>query len=120
MKIQFPAFLLLIAFPISGCSQSVPEKDQHDEVRMLQDAAFCSCLYKANKKGYLALEDRSAEGYFQLSSATVDAHERLSVFVSNYAEGNIKESEKHIAISKCLDFYNSEELSRFIEGILKK
>jgi len=88
------------------------------EKTKLKNSAFCICLNKVYPGYNEKLNDGSAAGYFETSAYNIEAFEKLDSLVKVFISINYRSKyERNLGIQKCLDFYNSQDLSILINKL---
>lgn len=115
-------------------------KNIEDELLILKNAAFCLCMNKEQNDviendtiSYKLITDNSLNGYAEYSNLELELfirNESLKKLVDKWGEKQYeskpkeekKDSPSYLINMKCLDFYNSTVLKKYIDsvGISKK
>lgn len=109
-------------------------KTIEDQLLMLKNAAFCSCIgieenkikEETNKK-YVPIPDGSYTGYMNYSNLGEEIflkNPKLDKLIEKWSQKQYdteptedENSKTYMLYMKCLDFYNSKELNDYIDSI---
>lgn len=125
LKMKKILFFFVFTFFIVGCNaQNVDNRSKDDEKKMFKKYVLCQCLYKAIPiKDTLLAKEGSAGMYAQMGNYDIEYYEKAIDFVNDYlknADRKYKSSiDAKLAIAKCIELYESEELDKFIEDLKK-
>lgn len=112
-------------------------KTFEDQLLMVKNAAFCSCIGKEeykiqheNSNKYLPIPDQSFTGYMSNSNLGEEIflkNLKLNKLIEKWSQKqyNVKgqedeNSKTYMIYMKCLDFYNSKELNDYINSLKVK
>lgn len=80
----------------------------------LKNAAFCTCVYKSFPDSVFRNEG-SAAAYLELGAHSLDAYTKVMDAAKEYSKKQYQSfHNRNLALMKCLDFYNSQDLTKLI------
>lgn len=111
-------FLLLII--VSSCSAQNENTKLENELLKLKNQAFCDCYYKATESEKIAYNDGSS--YVQiinLKDEYIYGNQNYRNMINQWLQKEYKsfDPKNNLYLMKCLDFYNSKELEKFIDSV---
>ncbi len=83
--------------------------------------AFCTCIYKATPfTSEMKRQEGTISGYLQKNEdLNIEQLDEVQSYVKRYLENENYQSKTNssLALMKCIDFYESEELKQFISEL---
>ncbi|TRX35409.1 hypothetical protein [Flavobacterium restrictum] len=116
MKIVY----ILLAICLTNCSAQTKDNKLEGELVKIKNQAFCDCYYEATKNESVKYKDGS--NYVQiinLNEEYIFGNENYRKMIDNWVKKEYKsyDSNNNLYLMKCLDFYNSKELKKFIDSV---
>ena len=113
--------IILVIF-FTKCSAQTKNNKLENELLKVKNQAFCDCYYEATKKESIKYKDGSS--YVQLINLKEEyifGNQHYRKMISNWLKKDYKsyDSNNNLYMMKCLDFYNSKNLQKFIDSIRK-
>ena len=111
---------ILLALCLTNCSAQTKDNKLEGELVKIKNQAFCDCYYEATKNESVKYKDGSS--YVQvidLKEEYIFGNENYRKMIDNWAKKEYKsyDSNNNLYLMKCLDFYNSKELKKFIDSV---
>lgn len=119
MKIVY----ILLAICLTSCSAQTKDNKLEGELIKIKNQAFCDCYYEVIKNESFKYKDGST--YVQLidlKEEYIFGNENYRKMINNWVKKEYKsyDSNNNLYLMKCLDFYNSKELEKFVDSIRQK
>ncbi len=114
---------IILAIGFTKCSAQTKNNKLETELLKVKNQAFCDCYYEATKNEPTQYKDGST--YVQiinLKEEYIFGNEHYRKMISDWLKKDYKsyDPKNNLYLMKCLDFYNSKELEKFIDSIRKK
>ena len=122
----FIVVFVLLCTLTKAFSQDTTEVVRDYTETALRDYAFCKCLEHSPDsvalKSFLHDKDRSAAGYFEVLPIDYDDFFMLDSLASAKPREVIYQSKYNstLTLTKCLDFYNCQELRDSVRAIVER
>lgn len=119
MKIVY----ILLAICLTNCSAQTKGNKLEGELVKIKNQAFCDCYYEVTKNEPVKYKDGST--YVQvidLKDEYIFGNENYRKMIDNWVKKEYKsyDPNNNLYLMKCLDFYYSKELEKFIDSIRQK
>ncbi|MFL5786866.1 MAG: hypothetical protein ACJ748_02330 [Flavisolibacter sp.] len=110
-------FLIVLLF--SFFQSLAQDRNLIKERNKLKNYAFCKCLfYSDTSQKQFFINDGSSAGYFETSTTSLIAFQKLDSLAKIFAlKKYISKEKRKLSIMKCLDFYNSKILMNKIKSM---
>jgi hypothetical protein len=123
MKILFK-FWFIVLFGCIGYSQQNENKKLEGELLKLKNQAFCDC-YSEALSGKESIRYKDGSSYVQiidLKGEYVLGNKKYSEMIKRWVKKEYKsyDQNQNLYLMKCLDFYNSPVLIKFIDSVRQK
>jgi len=111
---------LLLASVFASCSAQTRNEKLEAELVKIKNQAFCDCYYEVTKNELVKYKDGTT--YVQvidLKEEYIFGNENYRKLIDNWMKKDYKsyEPSNNLYLMKCLDFYNSKELEKFVDSI---
>lgn len=108
---------------MTNCSAQTIGNKLEKELVKIKNQAFCDCYYEVTKNEPVKYSDGST--YVQvidLKNEYIFGNENYRKIIDNWVKKEYKsyDPDNNLYLMKCLDFYNSKELEKFIDSIRQK
>ena len=123
MKILFE-FWFIVLFGCIGYSQQNENKKLEGELLKLKNQAFCDC-YSEVLSGKESIRYKDGSSYVQiidLKGEYILENKKYREMITKWAKKEYKsyDPNQNLYLMKCLDFYNSPVLIKFIDSVRQK
>ena len=113
---------VLLATCLASCSAQTKNDKLEKELVKIKNQAFCDCYYEVTKNELVKYKDGST--YVQvidLKEEYIFGNENYRKMIDNWVKKDYKsyDPNNNLYLMKCLDFYNSKELEKFVDSIRK-
>ena len=109
--------LMVLSF---GCQEPASEENARlENARLeLRKYAFSGCMHMKYPSFDSLMNDGSSAGYFELSDYNLFAFEKVDSLVQTLKGQRLaSKHNKELGMMSCLNFYESEDLKSFINGL---
>lgn len=113
-------FYILVASCLTSCSAQTQNDKLEGELIKIKNQAFCNCYNKATENEPVKYKDGST--YVQvidLKEEYIFGNKNYRKLIDNWVKKHYKsyDLDDNLYLMKCLDFYNSKELEKFVDSI---
>lgn len=120
IQLNLKTIFIILFYSCLISAQSNTNQNLEKELLKVKNQAFCDCYYQATTNEPVEYKDGST--YIQLINLKgeyIFQNEDYSKMITDWNKKEYKsyDSNNNLYLMRCLDFYNSEELKKFINSI---
>lgn len=101
-------------------AQNKTSQNLENELIKIKNQAFCDCYYEATKNEPITYKDGSTYvQMIELKGEYIFGNENYRKMIDDWVKKEYKsyDPNHNLYLMKCLDFYNSKELEKFIDSV---